>query len=543
MDYDYSELIEQTERWIEQAGIAGWIKSDASDKLARLNHASPRALFEERQSRPLIVAFMGGTGVGKSSLLNRLAGAPIARTGIERPTSREVTLFHHRSVPIRHLPENLPIASVKLAQHDDDAKKNIIWIDMPDFDSIEKSNKQLVLQWLPHIDVLIYVVSPERYRDDKAWRLLLAEGAKHAWLFALNQWDRGGFEQYEDFKRQLNKAGFDQPLIYRTICGEERQPDEFQALAATLTGLANDHVVGQLEQIGLQARKDELRQYLEQLRKSLGDASLFEQAPAVWHEQWQRTAQMLQQGFSWPLQQLANYYADHAGDLTANPTSGRYPPTRVEPVWDDWAQSRLDDALDEFIGYADHLGVPVKPVENGLAELRAKAAKIIQTQTELGARTALANPGNKLQRIFLTGVRIAEIILPVSAIGWVAYQVFIGYYHSNQVNADYLGINFAIHSTLLIAISWLFPWILAKKLKPSLRVSALRGLNSGLLTGLGMIDAEVAIALDRLRSQHARQLRQLSGIIAHCGGSGKQLQTQIEKESSLNRMLIGMSSN
>ena len=58
---------------------------------------------------------MGGTGVGKSSLLNRLAGKAVAKTGIERPTSREVTLFHHRSVALQHLPENLPIASVKIA--------------------------------------------------------------------------------------------------------------------------------------------------------------------------------------------------------------------------------------------------------------------------------------------------------------------------------------------------------------------------------------------------------------------------------------------
>jgi Uma2 family endonuclease len=43
----------------------------------------------------------------------------------------------------------------------------------------------------PHIDVLVYVVSPERYRDNKAWQLLLAEGGKHAWIFVLNQSDRG----------------------------------------------------------------------------------------------------------------------------------------------------------------------------------------------------------------------------------------------------------------------------------------------------------------------------------------------------------------
>ena len=101
---------------------------------------------------------------------------------------------------------------------------------MPDFDSTEQSNKRQVLEWLPHIDVLIYVVSPERYRDEKAWRLLLAEGGRHAWLFVLNQWDRGQTEQYEDFKQQLHKAGFADPVIFKTICGESLQADEFAAV-------------------------------------------------------------------------------------------------------------------------------------------------------------------------------------------------------------------------------------------------------------------------------------------------------------------------
>ena len=34
----------------------------------------------------------------------------------------------------------------------------------------EQKNKDIVMQWLPFVDVLIYVVSPERYRDNKAWR-------------------------------------------------------------------------------------------------------------------------------------------------------------------------------------------------------------------------------------------------------------------------------------------------------------------------------------------------------------------------------------
>lgn len=110
---------------------------------------------------------------------------------------------------------------------------------MPDFDSTDTHNKELVLSWLPHIDILIYVVSPERYRDEKAWRLLLAEGANHAWLFVMNQWDRGQIEQADDFEKQLHVAGFDAPIIFKTCCDIlSNLNDEFNELAETLTSLA-----------------------------------------------------------------------------------------------------------------------------------------------------------------------------------------------------------------------------------------------------------------------------------------------------------------
>jgi len=173
MAYDYSSLVQSAKGWAEQALAAGWINSDAAQQLSDADARSPDTLFDRDGSRPLIVAFMGGTGVGKSSLLNRLAGKAVARAGVERPTSREVTLFHHHSVAIKHLPEQLPLAQIKTAEHDNESRKHVVWIDMPDFDSTEQSNKHQVLEWLPHIDVLIYVVSPERYRDEKAWRLLL----------------------------------------------------------------------------------------------------------------------------------------------------------------------------------------------------------------------------------------------------------------------------------------------------------------------------------------------------------------------------------
>ncbi len=531
MAYDYSDLVEQSQQWAQHATQAGWISNEAAQVVLELNPRSSDALFQSGTTRPLIVAFMGGTGVGKSSLLNRLAGKPIAKAGIERPTSREVTLFHHHSVAIQQLPEQFPLTQIKIAQHDDDDKKNIIWIDMPDFDSTEHSNKQLVLQWLPHIDILIYVVSPERYRDEKAWRLLLAEGTKHAWLFVLNQWDRGRVEQYEDFKQQLQLAGFFEPIIMKTVCADEPQVDEFATLESTILGLATAHIIEQLEQRCLQAHKAVLQQALQHIQTQIAPAAAGQHLPTLWHTQWQHTTAQLQQGFAWSLQNAATYYANHAADLISNSNMPRV------ALWDEWAQARFDDALDDFMLNAHQQGIPAQALRPQLALLRDKAPKLIQTHTELAARQALANPGNALQRGMLKTMRLCEIILPLAAMTWVGYQVFIGFYTSNLTSSHYLGVDFAIHGGLLIALTWLTPFFILKKLQPSLQKSALRGLTKGLNIAFDVINTDVLASVAVVNQQQIECVSQLTELIAHCESDVNHT-ASVDSHAILSRLLM-----
>lgn len=537
MAYDYSELVQHTQHWAQQAQAAGWINSDTAQSLNEVDTQSPYALFGNRlaNTRPLIVAFMGGTGVGKSALLNRLAGKAIAKSGIERPTSREVTLFHHHSVALPSLAEQLPLAKINLANHDDDRKKNIIWIDMPDFDSTELSNKQQVLSWLPHIDILIYVVSPERYRDEKAWRLLLTEGGRHAWLFVLNQWDRGQPAQLADFNQQLHKAGFVEPLMFKTICTDEAQADDFTQLESLIISLANQHTIEQLEQRGSQVRKQALKQHLQSARAALGSAQQAQQLKTHWHTQWQQTSTLLHQGFTWPCQQLAQHYADHASDLIPPPALANYTSANNTPLWDAWAEARFNDVIDELISTADQAGLPVLPLKKQVAGLREKAAKIVHTQSQLSARLALATPGSALHRGFLKVMRLCEITLPLAAMSWAIYQVFIGYYHSNIESVPYLGVDFAIHSGLLIALTWLIPFFILKKAQPSLQKSALNGLNKGITTAFSLIENDVAAVIDNVTQQHAAQCQQLTELIEHCDSNEP---LAIDSDSPLMRMLV-----
>ncbi|MEI8573353.1 GTP-binding protein [Methylomonas sp. LW13] len=527
MAYDYSELLTQAQQWAAAAQAEGRLSAERAQLLTTIDARSTESLFAASQSdpdcRPLIVAFMGGTGVGKSSLLNRLAGQAIARAGIERPTSREVTLYHHQSLAINKLPVGLPLDSIKISQHNDAANSHIVWIDMPDFDSVELGNKRLVLEWLPHIDALLYVVSPERYRDNKAWQLLLAEGAKHAWLFVMNQWDRGQPVQYDDFKQQLGKAGFTDPLIFRTSCSEP-DGDEFAALLEQLRQLSGQHSVAQLEQRGEQLRRQHLKQTLQQLAEDFS-AENYAQLQQNFDALWQHTEASLQQGLAWPIKQLAQFWAENLGQAADI------------KLWDDWAQNRLNDLLDELVLQAAQANIPSKPLKNALQGIRDNTEKNLTAQTELAGRQALLQPGNGAQRFMLRFTAICETVLPLAAMGAVGYQVFSGYYHSAaDANATaYLGTDFAVHSVLLIGLSWLIPFFLHKKIQPSLQKAALKGLQKGLQQALAEVRAEIKQAMLGEQQRHEVLGQQLAGLIERCGAGPTMA---LENGSLLGRVLL-----
>ncbi len=529
MAYEYSDLITDIDSWAVEAEQQGWIDRQQLNVLQQKPEGSAQELFNNQSDRPLVVAFMGGTGVGKSSLLNKLAGQAIAKTGVVRPTSREVTLFHHHSVSLAQLQQIFPLQHIQLAQHSEQSNQQVLWIDMPDFDSTEEKNKDIVMQWLPFVDVLIYVVSPERYRDNKAWQLLLAEGASHAWLFVMNQWDRGDSAQYEDFKRQLAQAGFNEPIIYKTICHLENTDglDELDQLQAAIAELSVVNTVAQLEIRHKQQRNNEIKQQLQECLHGFAVESVFQQLAEKQKLSWGQAKQQLLTGFAWPIKQTAALSAKTAG-LTRQ--------DKVD-LWDDWAQSRFNDYLDELILSSDQQGLPSKLLRQYLTTGRQKAGQHIQTQTELACRKSLINPGNVLHRVLLKIVKLCEIFLPLICMAVVGYQLFQGYYDSAVSDQEFLGVDFAVHSLLLILISWLMPFFIGKKMQPSLEKAALKGLNNGLEAAMILIDKDVEQAMEQLKEQHQQitdALRQLLEKVELQEGE----KAQAVENERLTRMLV-----
>ncbi len=525
MDYKYSELVDKAQEWAQQAESQQLISSELAAKILNLDTRTPADLLENTVERALIVGFFGGTGVGKSSLLNRLAVAEIAKTGVIRPTSHEVTLYHHAQVKLQQLPADLPVAKTQIAQHQNDAYQQLVWIDMPDFDSTESQNKTLVLSWLPHIDVLVYVVSPERYRDKAAWDLFRAEGANHGWIFVLNQWDKGCEAQYQALQQQLSVAEFKQPFIFRTDCSLS-QADEFPQFLQTLSQFSSAKTLKKLSQHGLQVKIQHLQQQLTNCVAELNTVANFSQLKTYWQQQWQANAETFTSAFTWKLQQYAAHYAQKDSILTPKPSLD---------IWDAWAQTHYVNLITDLSLKAHQLKLPNAMFKPRLQTEATPIANIFQQQLELHCRQALIKPGNRLQHIFLAFNRVAEIILPLSAIAVVAYQVFQGFYMSSVGKQEYLSLNFASHSLLLIGISWLLPYFIHKKMQPSVEKSAFKGLQQGLRQGLTLLDEQIQASIQAQEAAQQQVLTELNTWIQHCATAAQS--EVIAPENPLTRIL------
>ncbi|QZN86740.1 GTPase family protein [Cellulomonas sp. C5510] len=139
-----------------------------------------------------VVALAGATGSGKSSLLNALAGEEVARTGVQRPTTSEALavvrgpgagpLLDWLGVRRRH----------ELAGGRPRRGAGLVLLDLPDHDSVVAEHRLRAEHLVDRVDLLVWVVDPQKYADAALHERYLRPLARHAdvLVLALNQADR-----------------------------------------------------------------------------------------------------------------------------------------------------------------------------------------------------------------------------------------------------------------------------------------------------------------------------------------------------------------
>ncbi|HET8971429.1 MAG TPA: GTPase [Candidatus Nanopelagicales bacterium] len=162
-----------------------------------------------------VVALAGATGSGKSSLFNALSGTELARVGVTRPTTSEPLaatwgdeptedLLDWLRVPRRHAVAaggsldgassegaSLIGASLEGAGLEGAGLDGLVLVDLPDHDSTETSHQLQVDRMVLLVDVLVWVVDPQKYADAVLHDRYLKPLAEHApvMVVVLNQID------------------------------------------------------------------------------------------------------------------------------------------------------------------------------------------------------------------------------------------------------------------------------------------------------------------------------------------------------------------
>lgn len=494
----------RAQAWIERGQAAGWLTAEDAARVASVESRKPGDLVKSGAVRPLVVALFGGTGVGKSSLLNRIAGEPIARVGVERPTSREVTLYLHASIELADLPPELPLDRMEIRRHHHDGSRDVLWIDAPDIDSAEEANRRCALTWLPHTHLVCYVVSPERYKDDAGWRILRERGDRHGWMFIINRWDEGHAVQRDDFTRLLREAGFEAPLIAVTSCAPDKRPtptpDELNLIHRRIVRLMDEHGVAILNQQVERARLSDLQDAIDVAVKKLGGDEQWNQIRQAAAQDWARASHMIQQSSIPSVQVAARRIAVRTPTLARRiahatlalrgqdptPFGGERDDTALlaADLWDDANAGRLASCLDAIEVRARQGGITAGPLRTQLDAMARKSegdmGRWIGALAEANPTLSASGPRRWIQ----SALRWAARLLPLGGLLIVAYAVIAGYWWASLGKTPYLGGEFAIHSTLFVLLLWLLPTIVERWMRPSIEAAAQEAVTAALAGAL-----------------------------------------------------------
>ncbi len=209
---------------------------------------------------PLLVVVAGGTGAGKSTTVNTLAGARVAAASVVRPTTRSPVLVCHPDDLTAFADERVLTGLPRIRTDGGDATRDagrrlllatspglpagLALVDTPDVDSVELGNHELAEDVLADADVWLWFVTARTYADEVGARYLrLARDRGVAVGVVVTQVrpdDRD--EIVADVRRLLAAEGVEPDLLVAIPTAsvqDDRLPDEVVApLQRFLTDLA-----------------------------------------------------------------------------------------------------------------------------------------------------------------------------------------------------------------------------------------------------------------------------------------------------------------
>lgn len=175
-----------------------------------------------------VVALAGATGSGKSSTFNAVTGTQLARTGVTRPTTSEAMSVAWGTEQPVELLDWLGVSRRSLVPAGESDLRDLVLLDLPDHDSTEVAHRLTVDRLVELVDMLVWVVDPQKYADAALHDGYLTPLVDHAevMVVVLNQVDRLTGPQRDaalaDLRRLLDSRGLGRTrvMVMSAVTGE-----------------------------------------------------------------------------------------------------------------------------------------------------------------------------------------------------------------------------------------------------------------------------------------------------------------------------------
>lgn len=220
-----------------------WLPPESVQKTRdRMEHVGHRL---DLGTEHTVVALVGATGGGKSSLFNAIARMDIAQVGARRPLTTSPMacvwgeLGSQTLLDWLQVPEDRRISRESVLDADDQAALHgLVLLDLPDHDSTEAVHRVEVDRLVRMVDLMIWVVDPQKYADDSLHSGYLQKLTSHdgVMLVVLNQVDKLSAAEVEtcvtDLRRLLDNDGLARVGIVPVSASRGDGVDELRTLLA-----------------------------------------------------------------------------------------------------------------------------------------------------------------------------------------------------------------------------------------------------------------------------------------------------------------------
>ncbi|GAA0273036.1 hypothetical protein [Cryptosporangium japonicum] len=231
--------------------VMGVVDSRVDGDALRSARDVTRQITERMSLSPAhtVVALAGATGSGKSSIYNALAGLDLSEVGVRRPVTNAPhacvwgrdgagPLLDWLSIPY----DNRTGRESALDAESQAELRGLVLLDLPDHDSTQLAHRLEVDRLVELVDLLVWVLDPQKYADEAVHARYLRRLSRHAGvtLVVLNQVDMLSSAETEaclaDVRRLLDADGLrGVPLVPLSALRGDGMSDLKDRITATVS--------------------------------------------------------------------------------------------------------------------------------------------------------------------------------------------------------------------------------------------------------------------------------------------------------------------